>query len=66
MSPFELVLGKETKKLMDLTIPMACKYHSKEVVKMVKGCEVKYFKPKSSSSMLKSNMKSMPTKYESM
>ncbi len=31
---------------MDLTIPMGCKYHSKEVVKMVKGCEEKYAQTK--------------------
>ncbi len=66
MSSFELALGKEARKPMDLAIPMRCKYHSKEVVKMVKGCEVKYPEPKSFSNRLKSNMRSMPTKYESM
>jgi hypothetical protein len=35
-------LGKEVKKLMDLTIPMGWKDHSKEVVEMVKGHEEKY------------------------
>jgi hypothetical protein len=46
---------------------MGSKYHSKVIVKMVKGCEEKYPKPRSSSSMLKSGMKSMPIlKYESM
>ncbi len=42
MSLSELTLGKEAKKLMDLTIPMGCKDHSKEVVKMVKEREEKY------------------------
>jgi hypothetical protein len=42
MSSFELALGKEAKKSMDLTIPMGQKDHSKEVVEMVKGHEEKY------------------------
>jgi hypothetical protein len=42
MLSFKLVLRKEAKKLMDLAIPMGGKYHSKEVVEMVKGCEKKY------------------------
>jgi hypothetical protein len=42
MSPFELLLGKETKNSMDLTIPMGCRSHSKEVVEMIKGCKEKY------------------------
>jgi hypothetical protein len=41
MSSFELTLGKEARKPMDLTIPMGHRYHSKEVVKMVKGREKK-------------------------
>jgi hypothetical protein len=36
MSLFELVLGKETEKLMDLTIPMGCRSHSKEAMEVVK------------------------------
>jgi hypothetical protein len=43
---FELVLGKEGKKPMDLTIPMGQKNHSKEVVKMVKGREELYARAK--------------------
>jgi hypothetical protein len=42
MSPFELMLGKEAKKPMDLAISIKCKDHSKEVVEMVKGHEEKY------------------------
>ncbi len=34
---FELMLGKETKKPMDLTIPMGHKNHSKEGMGMVMG-----------------------------
>ncbi len=41
MFSFKLTLGKEAKKLMDLTIPMGRKDHSKEVVEMVKGQEEK-------------------------
>jgi hypothetical protein len=66
MSPFELTLGKEVGKPMDLTIPMGRKYHSKEVVKMVKGCKEKYPKPKNSWSRLKTDMRSMPTKHKGM
>lgn len=39
MSPFELPLGKEIRKLVNLAIPMGWKDHSKEVVEMVKRCE---------------------------
>ncbi len=46
MSPFELVLGKEGRKSMDLTIPMGWKYHSKEIVEMLKGREEKYARAK--------------------
>ncbi len=46
MSPFELMLGKEAKKPMDLAISMGCKDHSKEVVEMVKGREEKYARAK--------------------
>jgi hypothetical protein len=35
-------VGKEIRKLMDLTIPMGQRDHSKEVVEMVKGREEKY------------------------
>jgi hypothetical protein len=38
----ELALGKETRKLMNLAIPMRCKNHSKKVVEMVKGHGEKY------------------------
>jgi hypothetical protein len=41
MSPSELTLGKEARKLMDLTIPMGCNKHSNEAVKMIKGLEGK-------------------------
>jgi hypothetical protein len=34
---FELALGKEAMKLMNLGIPMGRRDHSKEVVKMFKG-----------------------------
>jgi hypothetical protein len=34
---FELALGKEVRKAMDLAIPMGRRDHSKEVVEMVKG-----------------------------
>jgi hypothetical protein len=37
MSLFELVLGKESMKSMDLTIPMGQRNHSREVVDMAKG-----------------------------
>ena len=37
MSSFELMLGKEVRKPMDLTIPMGWRDHSKEVVEFVKG-----------------------------
>jgi hypothetical protein len=46
MSLFELTLGKEAKKPMDLTIPMGWKDHSKETVEMVKGHEEKYMQAK--------------------
>jgi len=42
MFPSKLTLGKEARKLMDLTIPMGCRDHSNEAVKMVKGLEEKY------------------------
>jgi len=42
MLPFELTLGKEVRKPMDLTIPMKQKDHSKKIVEMVKGCEELY------------------------
>jgi hypothetical protein len=41
MFSFKLTLGKKAKKLMDLTIPMGQKDHSKEVVEMVKGQDEK-------------------------
>jgi hypothetical protein len=37
MSPFEFVSSKNTKKPMDLTIPMGRRDHSKETIEMVKG-----------------------------
>jgi len=37
MSSFELMLGKESMKSMDLTIPMGQRDHSKEIVDMAKG-----------------------------
>jgi hypothetical protein len=46
MSPFELMLGKEAKKPMDIAISMGCKDHSKEAVEMVKGREKKYARAK--------------------
>jgi hypothetical protein len=46
MLSFELLLGKEGKKPMDLAIPMGQKDHSKEVVEMVKGCEELYARTK--------------------
>ncbi len=46
MFSFELTLGKEAKKPMDLTIHVGCKNHSKEVVEMVKGHEEKYAQAK--------------------
>jgi uncharacterized protein YecT (DUF1311 family) len=42
----ELTLGKEAKKLMDLAIPMGCRNHSNEAMKMVKGLEEKYAQAK--------------------
>jgi hypothetical protein len=42
MSSFELVLRKEAKKPMDLTIPMGQRDHSKKYVEMVKGREKLY------------------------
>jgi hypothetical protein len=41
MSLFELTLGKDAKKPMDLTIPMGWKNPSKEAMEMVKGHEEK-------------------------
>jgi hypothetical protein len=46
MFSFELVLGKEGKKPMDLVIPMGQKDHSKEVVEMVKGHQELYVRTK--------------------
>jgi len=42
MSLFELMLGRKTKKIMDLAIPMGHKDHSKEVMEMFKGHKEKY------------------------
>jgi len=47
MSSFELVLGKENKKPINLTIPMGKRDHSKETMEMVKGCEKKKFELRS-------------------
>jgi fructose-1,6-bisphosphatase len=46
ISLFELMLKNEARKSMDLTIPIWYKYHFKEVVEMVKGCEEKYTRTK--------------------
>jgi hypothetical protein len=46
MSSFELVLEKEIEKLMDLTIPMGRRGHSKETMEMVKGSKEKYTQTK--------------------
>jgi hypothetical protein len=46
MSSFELTLRKEAMKLMDLTILMEHKDHSKEAMEMVKGGEEKYVRAK--------------------
>ncbi len=46
MSPFELMLRKEGRKSMDLTIPMGWRYHSKNIVEMLKGREEKYVRAK--------------------
>jgi hypothetical protein len=46
MSPFELALGKETRKPMDLSIPMGWKEPSKEAIGMVKGHEKLYTQAK--------------------
>jgi hypothetical protein len=43
MSLFELSLGKEARKPMDLAIPMGQRSHSKEVVEMVKEHEENTF-----------------------
>jgi hypothetical protein len=45
-SPYELALGKEAmKSLVDLTIPMGQRDHSKEAMEMVKGHEEFYAQP---------------------
>ncbi len=46
MFSFELMLGKEIKKLMDLAIPMGWINHSKEALEMVNGHEKKYAQAK--------------------
>jgi hypothetical protein len=46
MSLFELALGKEARKPMDLVIPMGQRDHSKDVVEMVKGREEFYAQTK--------------------
>jgi len=46
MSSFELTLGKEAKKPMDLTISMGHRDHSKEVVEIVRGWEELYTQAK--------------------
>ncbi len=46
MSPFELALGKEARKPMDLSIPMGHNDHSNEVMEMVKRHEKKYAQAK--------------------
>lgn len=42
MSPFEFILGKKTKKPMDLTIPMGRRGHSKETTELVKRRQEMY------------------------
>jgi len=42
MSPFEFMLGKNTKKPMDLTIPMGRRDYSKETIEMVKRWQEMY------------------------
>jgi hypothetical protein len=66
MSSFELALGKEAQKSMDLTIPVGHRDHSKKVVEMVKGHEDKYTQAKNFWSKFKNNMRSMPTKHKGM
>jgi hypothetical protein len=39
---FELMLGKQTRRLMDLAISMGQRNHFKELVEMIMGCEEKY------------------------
>jgi hypothetical protein len=39
---FELALGKEAKEPMELTIHVGQRYHSKKMMKMVKGHEKIY------------------------
>jgi hypothetical protein len=46
MFSFKLTLGKEARKSMDLSIPIGRKYHSKEVVEMVKGHKERYAQAK--------------------
>jgi hypothetical protein len=66
MFPFELALGKEAKKLMDLVIPMGWRNHSKETVGTIKGCEEKYAWAKKLLNRFKNGMRNMPTKHEGM
>ncbi len=63
MFSFKLTLRKETRKSMDLTIPMGQKYHSKEVGEMVKGHEEKYIEANKLLEQVQKNMKNMPIKH---
>ncbi len=63
MSPCELVLRKEAKKPMDLTIPMGQRDLSKEAIGMVKRKNYTP-KPRNSWNRLKNGMRSMPIEQE--
>ncbi len=63
---FQLTLGKEAKKSIDLTIPKGKKNHFKEMMEMVKGREEKYAQTNKFLKQVQKNMKSMPKKHESM
>jgi hypothetical protein len=64
MFSFELTLGKEAKKLMDLAIPMGWRDYFKEAMEMVKGLEKKMHEPRNFWKRFKSNMRSMPIKHK--
>jgi hypothetical protein len=66
MFSFELALGKEAMKLMDLAIPMRRRDHFKKTMEMVKGHEEKYVRTKKLWSKYKNNMRSMPIKHKGM
>jgi len=66
MSPSELMLGKEARKLMDLTIPMGCKEHFYEAMKMIKRLEKINAQTKKLLEKVQKRMRSMLTKHISM